>query len=87
VVVKLSDQQIDAVKRGEAVKLADGGIELVLLRADLYERVKALLYDDTEWTAGELRSLLAKSAEANGWNEPEMDEYDDYEEELKKRCP
>jgi hypothetical protein len=31
--------------------------------------------------------LLAKSAEANGWNEPEMDAYDNYDEEAKKRCP
>jgi hypothetical protein len=85
--MNLPHDQIEAAKRGEAVKIAADDVELVILRADIYERVKKLLYDDTEWTAGELRSLLAKSAEANGWNEPEMDEYDNYEEELKKRCP
>ena len=30
-------------------------------------------------TDAELRSRLAQSAAANGWNEPEMDDYDHYD--------
>jgi hypothetical protein len=42
----------------------------------VYERIKGLLYDGGEWSDDELRLLLARSAEANGWNEPAMDDYD-----------
>jgi hypothetical protein len=59
----------------------------VLLPAEFYERLKALLYDDSEWTEDDLRLLLARSAEANGWDEPGMDAYDRYDEERQKRCP
>jgi len=48
----------------------------VLLRQDLYERVKSLLPDDAGWTEDELRGLLARSAAGNGWDEPGMDAYD-----------
>src|SRR5207245_8721525 len=34
----------------------------VMLRKDVYERVRQLLYDDSEWTADELRLQLARSA-------------------------
>lgn len=27
-----------------------------------------------------------KAAEANGWNEPEMDAYDNYDKEVAKQC-
>jgi hypothetical protein len=46
------------------------------------EQSKDLGYDDSEWSDCELRILLAKSAEANGWNEPEMEAYDHYDEEV-----
>jgi len=51
----------------------------VLVRKNVYDRMKGLLYDSDEWTDDELRLLLARSAAANGWNEPAMDDYDDYE--------
>jgi hypothetical protein len=44
-----------------------------------------LAYDEP--TDDELRLLLARSAEANGWNEPEMDAYDRYDEERRRLCP
>jgi hypothetical protein len=36
-------------------------------------------YDDNEMTDEELRLLLARSAAANGWDEPEMEDYDQYD--------
>ncbi len=58
----------------------------VLVRQNVYDRIKGLLYDDGEWTDGELRILLARSADANGWNEPAMDDYDEYEAKRAKAC-
>ena len=53
--------------------------EFVLVRKELYERIKTLLYDDSTANHEELRLMLARSSAANGWDEPEMDEYDDYD--------
>jgi hypothetical protein len=58
----------------------------VLLRKDLYERLKNMVYDDSEIRDEELRLMLARSAAGNGWEEPGMDVYDRYDEELRKRC-
>ena len=59
-------------------------VELALARMKWGEH---LLYDDSEWTDEELRLQLARSAQDNGWNEPGMEAYDRYDEELRKRCP
>jgi len=59
----------------------------VLVRSNAYERIKDLLNDEGEWTADELRLLLAQSAPANGWNEAAMDDYDQYDANRAKQCP
>lgn len=55
----------------------------VLVRKELFDRIKGLLYDDSELTHDDLRLLLARSAKDNGWDEPGMDEYDHYDEHRK----
>jgi hypothetical protein len=55
------------------------GRTYVLVPTEEYERLKALEYDDSEWTEDELRAMLARSAAANGWDEPGMDAYDRYD--------
>ena len=84
--MNLTEKQKLAVQNGEAVRIRDDELDCIVLRADVYDRVKQLLYDDTDWTDEELRKMLARSADENGWNEPEMDAYDNYDEELAKRC-
>ena len=84
--MNLTEQQKLAVRKGEAVRVQEEELECVVVRADVYDRLKHLPYDDSDWTADELRLMLARSAEANGWSEPEMDAYDNYDEEIRKRC-
>ena len=74
--MNLTAPQKAAVRNGEAVRVREEELDCVLLRADVYDRLKHLLYDEGDWTDQELRRALAKSAEANGWNEPAMDAYD-----------
>jgi hypothetical protein len=50
----------------------------VVMRADVYERVKSLFEAD-DLTADEKRLLLAESGKRAGWADPEMDDYDDYD--------
>lgn len=49
--------------------------EYVVIRADLYDRLKGLLYDDSPWTDEELDALAAEQAELLGWEG--MEDYQD----------
>ena len=48
----------------------------VLVKADVYERMKGLLYDDSPWTPEEADALALEAGTSVGWDD--MDEYDDY---------
>ena len=87
--IELGEDQRRQLENGQAVDVTDlqTAQRYVVLRKDVYERVRQLLYDDSEWTADELRLQLARSARDNGWDEPGMDDYDRYDEERRKRCP
>jgi hypothetical protein len=75
--IELSAAQIQAVENGEAVPITVGHTPCVLLREDLYERVKALL--DLEATYPLLDETFRE-----GWEAPGMADYDRYDE-LKPR--
>lgn len=61
------------------------GQDYILVSKDVYDRLRDRLFDDAGGEE-ELRAALARSAEANGWNEPGMDACDRYDEERAKRC-
>lgn len=84
--MNLTAREKSAVRNGEAVRVQEDGLDYVVLRADVYDRLQHLFCDDGEWTDEDLRRMLAKSADANGWNEPEMDDYDKYDERIAARC-
>ena len=76
----LTEEQVRAVaaQPGEPVRLIDPTTNraYVLLRADVYERVRGLLgdFDPREAYPATDRAF------AEGWNDPRMDDYDRYEE-------
>jgi hypothetical protein len=85
-IIELTPEQRQQLDAGRAVDVIDPETAqpYVVLRKDVYDCVRRLLYDDSEPTPDELRGMLARSAEANGWEEPGMDAYDRYDEE--RRC-
>jgi hypothetical protein len=87
--IELTEEQRRQLASGQAVDVTDPqtAAAYVLLRKDVDDRVKRLVYDDSDWSEEDLRLLLARSAEGNGWDEPGMDAYDRYDEERRKRCP
>ena len=87
--IELTNEQRQQLEIGKAVDVSDSQSEqrYVILRKDVYDRVCRLLCDDSNWTEDELRLQLARAAQGNGWDEPAMDEYDRYDEELPRRCP
>jgi hypothetical protein len=70
----LTAEQLRAASAGQNVRLSLNGVEFVLIRSDVFDKVEALLDPDHE----ELRMMLARSSEANGWDEPGMEAYDSY---------
>ena len=49
--------------------------EYVLLRAEVYERIKALIGDEDEW-AQDIYATAMEVFARDGWNDPRMDVYD-----------
>ena len=86
--IELTDEQRQQVENGKAIDVTDSQTAhtYVLVRKDIYDRVRRLLYNDSDWTEDELRLQLGRSAKDNGWEEAGMDAYDRYDEELSKRC-
>jgi hypothetical protein len=80
-----AQQQALSASREELVYFVDPqtGERFVLVKAEVYDRLKALLYDDGPPTDEEKRRQLAASGERAGWTDPAMDIYDNYEENRK----
>ncbi len=65
----------------EPVRLTDPETnqEYVLLRAEVYDRLKSLLYDDSDFNAA-IGYPLADEVMKDDWDDPKMAEYNRYEE-------
>jgi hypothetical protein len=57
--MNLTGEQEEAVQNGKVVPVHIGNAECVVVRKDIYERVKAVLYDDGEMTDDELHAIAA----------------------------
>jgi len=75
--MQLTDEQLEAVLSGESVRLKEGNTDLVVMRADVFDRLQDLLYDDGPWTDEEMDLLAAEDADALGWEGMEAYQSDD----------
>lgn len=73
---------------GDPLDVTDpgSGQRYVILRAEVYDRLKRLLQCDNDLTSSEQLQLLADSGRRAGWNDPSMDVYDDYDTNRQKAC-
>jgi hypothetical protein len=58
--MQFTQEQLDAIRGGKPVRLSEGGTELVVLRADVFDRLRNLAYDDSPWTDEEMDLLAAE---------------------------
>jgi hypothetical protein len=70
----LTAEQMRAAAGGENVRFYSNGVEFVIVRSDVFDKVSPL----RETEHNELRLMLARSSEGNGWDEPGMEAYDFY---------
>ncbi len=73
-------------KAGQPVTVEDDQTHLqyVLLPLNVYQRVRAIFGDDSFDVADEAISAQSAVAGAAGWDDPEMDVYDDYDSHRQK---
>jgi hypothetical protein len=74
--MNLTSEQQQAIDRGEAVTFTVDGRECVLVRKDVYERVREIIPDDIP-SIDEQLYMLRQIGEMAGWDDPEMDVYDE----------
>jgi hypothetical protein len=73
--MEFTEEQLRKVREvnGDAVVFTDPETqqEYVLIRADIYERLKRLVHDDSPPTDEETRRQLTESGKRAGWDDPE----------------
>jgi hypothetical protein len=77
--IELTEQQRQAIARGEDPPTLidpDTQAAYVLVRKEVYDRMREALYDDSPWTDEEMDALAWEAGKHAGWDD--MDEYDDY---------
>jgi hypothetical protein len=65
--MELTKEQMETVRDGKPVRLNEEGTELVVVRADVFERLRDLRYDDEPWSDEEMDLLAAEDADSLGW--------------------
>jgi len=80
--IEITKEQRQAVKEhpDKPVPLVDPETRqtFILLRTEVYERLKRLLYDDSEFLIQDAYPLLDEMAAKAGWDDPAMDIYNDF---------
>jgi hypothetical protein len=79
--MNLSSSQLVAIQNGEAVPIVSQGIPCVVLRQDVFDRVrKAIVGEQASGNDDEEIGLAWESGQSIGWDSAEMAEYDNYDE-------
>lgn len=60
------------------------GKHYIVLSEDLYERLKPL-FEHIPLSAAEMQFQLKQVGARAGWDEPEMDGYDEYDQHIRRR--
>ena len=76
--MNLTSEQQRAIDNGKAVEVTVDGRQCVLLNREMYDRVKQVIeYDDSPPTKEEQLAALRHAGKLAGWDDPELDVYND----------
>lgn len=70
--MELTAEQLKSVRAGQSVRLNAEDTELVVVRADVFDRLRGLSYDASPWSDEEMDRLAAEDADALGWEGMEV---------------
>ena len=72
ITTNLTKEQEQSVKQGGSVTIDLNGTECIVVRKDIFDRIRAVVPDDLP-TIEEQRQLLRHTGEMAGWDDPKMD--------------
>jgi hypothetical protein len=76
--IELTQEQRKELANPEPIAIdPDTKKTYVLVRSEVYERLRGVLYDDAEFGIREAYPLMDEAAAKAGWGDPAMDIYDD----------
>jgi hypothetical protein len=79
----LPDDLRQAIEKegGSPVHIVDAAtnVHYVLMRAEQYDNLSGSFASDEKFDARDFYPLIAKSAASAGWDDPDMDAYNDYD--------
>lgn len=67
--MKLTESEKQAISKGETVRTTEGGINIVIMRADLYEQYRSVLPSEV------VTELVDESLAEYDGNDPLLDSY------------
>ena len=72
-------QQVIQNANGQPIRLVDPetNLEYVVLPAEIFDKVQHVFYDENLLTIEEQRALLVQVGLSVGWDDPEMDVYNE----------
>jgi ASC-1-like (ASCH) protein len=73
--MNLSEEQLRAIESGDAVPITVGRTECLVIRREVYEKFRDILADELP-SVEEQRYMLREVGKMAGWDDPEMDVYD-----------
>jgi hypothetical protein len=65
--MQFTNAELETLRSGNLLQLKEGDTSLVVLRADVFDRLRALVYDGSAWTDEEMALLAAEDANSLGW--------------------
>ena len=84
----LTSEQLEALQANPdcAVRVVDPqtNATYVIVRADIYEQMHSILR--SEYQIGDTYLAQVRSAMRAGWDDPAMDDYNNYDENYKNLC-
>jgi hypothetical protein len=76
--IELTDDQRQELGKPEPVAIdPQTKVTYVLVRSDIYQRLRSLIYDDADVSIREAYPLMDEAAAKAGWDDPAMDIYND----------
>jgi hypothetical protein len=63
----ITKEQLETVRHGAALRINEEGTDLVLMRADVFERLREASIDTSPWADEEMDLLAAEDADSLGW--------------------
>jgi hypothetical protein len=77
--ITLDDRTLERLRRDGEVKVQEvNGLPLVVMTTDARQQLQKLIYDDSDWTADEMRTVTTQWLDdPEGWGAPGMEIYDE----------